>query len=66
MAYLGVVILVIAGWGLWLLRRQKLGTSRVFLWVAVWGAVLPFLLNTAGWLLTESGLGSRGSCRASC
>ena len=27
----------------------------MFLWVAVWGAVLPFLMNTAGWLLTESG-----------
>jgi cytochrome d ubiquinol oxidase subunit I len=25
------------------------------LWVAVWGAVLPFLMNTAGWFLTESG-----------
>jgi cytochrome d ubiquinol oxidase subunit I len=25
------------------------------LWVAVWAAVLPFLMNTAGWLLTESG-----------
>ena len=23
--------------------------------MAVWGAVLPFLINTAGWLLTESG-----------
>jgi cytochrome d ubiquinol oxidase subunit I len=23
--------------------------------VAVWGAVLPFLMNTAGWFLTESG-----------
>ena len=55
MAYLGVVILVIAGWGLWLIRRKKLATSRVFLWVAIWAAVLPFLLNTAGWLLTESG-----------
>jgi cytochrome d ubiquinol oxidase subunit I len=55
MAYLGVVILLIAVWGLWLIRRRKLATSRVFLWVAVWGAVLPFVLNTAGWLLTESG-----------
>src|SRR5580658_7952047 len=55
MAYLGVVILLIAGWGLWLIRRKKLATSRVFLWVAVWGAVLPFVLNTAGWFLTESG-----------
>ena len=27
----------------------------MFLWVAVWGAVLPFLMNTAGWFLTESG-----------
>ena len=27
----------------------------MFLHVAVWGAVLPFLMNTAGWFLTESG-----------
>jgi len=55
MAYLGMVVLVIGVWGLWLLRRKTLATSRVFLWVAVWGAVLPFLMNTAGWFLTESG-----------
>jgi len=55
MAYLGVVVLLIGAWGLWLIRRKKLATSRVFLWVATWGAVLPFLMNTAGWLLTESG-----------
>jgi len=55
MAYLGVVVLLIAAWGLWLIRRKKLATSRLFLWVAVWGAVLPFVMNTAGWLLTESG-----------
>ena len=55
MAYLAVLVLVIAVWGLWLIRRKTLATSRVFLWVAVWGAVLPFLMNTAGWFLTESG-----------
>jgi cytochrome bd ubiquinol oxidase subunit I len=55
MAYLAVLVFLIGLWGLWLLRRKKLATSRVFLWVAVWGAVLPFLLNTAGWFLTESG-----------
>jgi cytochrome bd ubiquinol oxidase subunit I len=55
MAYLGVVVLLIGLWGLWLLRRRTLGTSRVFLWVAVWAAVLPFAMNTAGWFLTESG-----------
>jgi cytochrome d ubiquinol oxidase subunit I len=55
MAYLGALVLLISVWGLWLLRRKKLATSRVFLWVAVWAAVLPFVMNTAGWLLTESG-----------
>jgi cytochrome bd ubiquinol oxidase subunit I len=55
MAYLGALVLLISLWGLWLIRRGKLATSRVFLWVAVWGAVLPFIMNTAGWLLTESG-----------
>jgi cytochrome bd-type quinol oxidase subunit 1 len=57
MAYLGALVLLLSLWGLWLVRRKKtkLATSRVFLWVAVWSAVLPFLMNTAGWFLTESG-----------
>jgi len=55
MAYGGVLVLLIGAWGLWLIRRKTLATSRVFLQVAVWAAVLPFLMNTAGWLLTESG-----------
>ena len=55
MAYAGVLVLLLAAWGLWLIRRRKLATSRRFLWVAIWAAVLPFLMNTAGWLLTESG-----------
>jgi cytochrome bd ubiquinol oxidase subunit I len=55
MAYLGALVLLISLWGLWLIRRKKLETSRIFLWVAIWSAVLPFAMNTAGWLLTESG-----------
>ncbi len=55
MAYLGALVLLISLWGLWLVRRKKLETSRIFLWVAIWSAVLPFAMNTAGWLLTESG-----------
>jgi cytochrome bd ubiquinol oxidase subunit I len=47
--------LLIALWGLLLIRHDKLATSRLFLWVGVWSVVLPFLMNTAGWLLTESG-----------
>jgi cytochrome bd ubiquinol oxidase subunit I len=55
MAYLGAVVLLIALWGLWLSRRNKLATSRRFLWVATWAVILPFLMNTAGWFLTEIG-----------
>jgi cytochrome d ubiquinol oxidase subunit I len=55
MAYGGALVLLIAVWGLWLIRRKKLATSRRFLWLVTWAVVLPFLMNTAGWLLTESG-----------
>src|SRR5512142_2145453 len=55
MAYLGVVVLLISLWGLWLIRRKTLAVSRVFLRVATWAVVLPFAMNTAGWFLTESG-----------
>jgi cytochrome bd ubiquinol oxidase subunit I len=55
MAYLAVIVTLVGLWGLWLSRRKKLATSRRFLWVATWMVILPFLINTAGWLLTESG-----------
>jgi cytochrome bd ubiquinol oxidase subunit I len=55
MAYLAVLVLLIGLYGFWLIWRRKLATSRRFLWLAIWAAVLPFLINTAGWLLTESG-----------
>ena len=51
----GLLIVVFAGWGAWLAWRRKLAASRWFLAVAVWAVVTPFLMNTAGWLLTESG-----------
>ena len=55
MAYAGVLVFLLGLWGLWLIRRKILAKSRRFLWVAIWASVLPFLMNTAGWLLTESG-----------
>ncbi len=55
MAYLGTLVLLLALWGGWLLHRGKLLSSRLFLWVSVWAVIAPFLMNTAGWLLTESG-----------
>jgi cytochrome d ubiquinol oxidase subunit I len=53
MAYLGSLVLLIGLWGLW--RRKRLSTSRWFLRVAVWTLPLPFIINTAGWVLTENG-----------
>jgi len=55
MAYLAVVVVLVALWGVWLNRRGRGTASRPFLWTATWLVVLPFLMNTAGWLLTESG-----------
>ena len=55
MAYSAVLVFLLGVWGLWLIRRKKIAASRWFLRAAIWFAVLPFLMNTAGWLLTESG-----------
>jgi cytochrome bd ubiquinol oxidase subunit I len=55
MAYLAVIVTLVGLWGLWLSRRRKLVSARRFLWAAQWLVILPFLINTAGWLLTESG-----------
>jgi cytochrome bd-type quinol oxidase subunit 1 len=55
MAYLAAVVLLLGLWGLWLMWRRKAATSRWFLWAATWAVVLPFGMNTAGWLLTEVG-----------
>jgi cytochrome d ubiquinol oxidase subunit I len=55
MSYLAGLILLLSLWGVWLLHRNKLRSSRLFLTISVWAVVTPFLMNTTGWLLTESG-----------
>jgi len=55
MAYIATIVFLLGAWGVWLLWRRKLDTSRLFLWTAVWAVFLPFLMNTAGWMLTENG-----------
>ena len=55
MAYLGSLILLLALWGGWLVHRKRLEHSKWFLGVSTWAIVTPFLMNTAGWLLTENG-----------
>ncbi len=55
MAYLGTLVLLLALWGGWLVYRGKLERSRWFLAISVWAVITPFLMNTAGWFLTENG-----------
>jgi cytochrome d ubiquinol oxidase subunit I len=53
MAYLATLIVLVALWGLW--RWNRLASSRWFLRAALWSLPLPFVVNTAGWVLTENG-----------
>ncbi len=55
MAYIASLIVLLALWGGWLLHRDKLAESKWFLRVSMWAVVTPFVMNTAGWMLTESG-----------
>ncbi len=55
MAYAAGLIVLLGLWGLWLMRRKRTPRSRWFLFAATWAVILPFVMNTAGWLLTESG-----------
>jgi cytochrome d ubiquinol oxidase subunit I len=55
MAYLATLITVLALWGAWLVHRGTLERSKWFLRVSLGAVVTPFLMNTAGWLLTENG-----------
>jgi cytochrome d ubiquinol oxidase subunit I len=55
MAGLGMLVALFAIWGGYLLVKGKLLKSRVFLFLSVWAVITPFLMITAGWLLTEMG-----------
>ena len=55
MAYLGSLIALLALWGAWLVHKGRLDRSKWFLRAGLFAVVTPFVMNTAGWLLTESG-----------
>jgi cytochrome d ubiquinol oxidase subunit I len=55
MAYLAGVAALVGLWGVFLLWRRKLDSARLFHRVASWAVVIPFVMGTAGWVLTESG-----------
>ena len=55
MAYLGTLLVLLALWGGWLLRRTKLDDATWFQRAAIVAIAFPFLSNFAGWILTEAG-----------
>ncbi len=55
MAYIAGLVFLLGVWGLWLIRRRTLASAKWFLVIATWAAIAPFLMNTAGWFLTEIG-----------
>jgi cytochrome d ubiquinol oxidase subunit I len=55
MAYLGVLMFLVAAVGAWLYRKRKLESARWFQWTAVVAIAFPFIAATAGWILTEVG-----------
>ena len=55
MAYGGVLTLLLALWGVYLGIRRRLDRAKWFQRVSIWWVIVPFLMSTAGWLLTENG-----------
>jgi cytochrome bd ubiquinol oxidase subunit I len=55
MAYMGVLMFLVAAVGAWLYRKQKLERARWFLWTAIVAIAFPYVAASAGWILTEMG-----------
>ena len=55
MAYTATLVMLMGLWGLWLWRRGKLLESKWSLRIAPIAIVAPYIMNIAGWLLTENG-----------
>ena len=55
MVYTWGALLLFAAIGLLLWRKGKLEVSRRWLWWAMVAGIAPFIINTAGWVMTEMG-----------
>jgi cytochrome d ubiquinol oxidase subunit I len=51
----GVLMLLLAGWGLWRSLRDKADVRSFYLRWLPFAILLPFLANTTGWIMTEMG-----------
>jgi cytochrome d ubiquinol oxidase subunit I len=48
-------LILLCAAGIWLMRKGRLESSRRWLTLAMFAAALPYLANTAGWILAEMG-----------
>ena len=55
MAYMGMLMLLVAVVGAWLYWKQKLERARWFHRTAIVAIAFPYIAATAGWILTEMG-----------
>jgi cytochrome d ubiquinol oxidase subunit I len=55
MAYFAGIAALVGLWGVFLLWRRKLDSARLFQRVASWAVLIPFVMGTGGWVLTENG-----------
>jgi cytochrome d ubiquinol oxidase subunit I len=55
MAYLGMLLFLVAAVGAWLYWRKKLERARWFHRTAIVAIAFPYIAATAGWILTEMG-----------
>jgi cytochrome d ubiquinol oxidase subunit I len=49
----GMVMLLLALFGLYLMWRNSIERNRLYLQVLIWAIALPYLANSTGWLFTE-------------
>jgi cytochrome d ubiquinol oxidase subunit I len=55
MAYMGVLMFLVAAIGAWLYWKQKLARARWFHRTAIVTIAFPYIAASAGWILTEMG-----------
>jgi cytochrome d ubiquinol oxidase subunit I len=55
MAYMGMLMFLVAALGGWLYWKKKLERARWFHWTALVAIAFPYIAATAGWVLTEMG-----------
>jgi cytochrome d ubiquinol oxidase subunit I len=55
MIFAGTLMLLFAAYAVYLLKRSKFAEKRWFLITLEWSLILPYLANSAGWIMTEVG-----------